>query len=821
MNRWTVRIGAWLCGVVAAFQVSAQALQGTAFTYQGELVQNAMPVEGSVDLVFELFDAPTGGQQVGPALAFTTANGNPVAVSGGLFAVALDFGAAAFAGPAANARWLRVTVNGNVLAPRTKIENAPYALLARNAELAFAVPAASIGADEVVATEIQLRGLSTTCGEGEFVRAIGADGDVLCAVGDASSGTITEVAAGFGLSGGGTTGAVSLAVDPTVVQRRGAVTSCAIGLVARGISAAGDLDCVADASASGDITGVTAGTGLTGGGASGDVSLAVNTTVVQARVQSTCAIGSSIRQIGVDGTVTCQADANSGGDITGVAAGTGLVGGATAGDATLAADTNVVQSRVASSCAAESSIRQINTDGSVVCEADSFGATGTGWSLTGNAGTVAGTNYLGTTDAVALELKVQGARALRIEPTAQTPFSGQVNVIGGAAANTVTAGAQAVTIAGGGSGDSLGLNSVTDSFGVIGGGVNNRAGNSSGSIGDATAATVGGGSSNVASGSSSTVAGGSNNNASGTQAFVAGGQSNIAEGTRSAVGGGVNNFALGTNAVVAGGNGNSAAGINTSVTGGGANGASGTNAVVAGGNSNLASGFAAGVLGGTSNAASGALSTAIGGASNVAGGDFSFASGRRASVRTLDQTGESVDCLNTTTCGDEGTVMFADSNSAAFFSDGPNKFLVRATGGTRFVSAIDGSGNATAGVELFAGGGSWSTLSDRNAKTAFAAIDPLAILDAVLGLPIAQWSYRAQSSAVRHVGPMAQDFHAAFGLGEDARRISTVDADGVALAAIQGLNARLEAEVATLAAENARLEARLARLEAAVRERSQ
>ena len=754
MNRLGLRIGAWLCGAIAAFGVSAQALQGTAFTYQGELVQNAMPVAGSVDLVFELFDAPTGGQQVGPTLAFTTANGNPVTVSDGIFTVALDFGTAAFAGPAANARWLRVTVNGNVLAPRTKIENAPYALLARNAELAFSVPAASIGSDEVVSTEIQLRGLSTSCAPGEYVSAIGANGDVQCASDATGAGTITGVTAGAGLSGGGTSGTVSLAVDTSVVQARGVTTTCPVGTVMRGIGASGNVDCVGDA--------------------------------------------------------------DSGGDITSVAAGTGLLGGGTSGAVTVAADTNVVQVRVASSCAAESSIRQINTDGSVVCEGDSFGATGSGWALGGNAGTTAGTNYLGTTDAVALELKVQGSRGLRIEPTTQTPFSGQVNVVGGAAANTVTAGAQAVTIAGGGSGDGLGANRVTDSFGVIAGGVNNRAGNDSGTTSDAAGATVSGGSTNIASGDQSTIGGGSSNTASGILSFVAAGQSNNASGQRAAIGGGVGNAASALNATVSGGSSNTASAIGANVTGGSSNMASGNSTVVTGGNSNTASGFGAAVLGGTGNVASGAIATAVGGTANVAGGDFSVAIGRRASIRDATSAGEPPTCANNSSCGDEGTFMFADSNSQAFFSDGPNKFLVRATGGARFLSAIDGLGNGTAGVELVAGGGAWSTLSDRDAKTAITAIDPLAILDAVLDLPISEWSYRAQSAAVRHVGPMAQDFHAAFGLGESARHITTVDADGVALAAIQGLNAKLEAEVATLAAENARLAERLARLEAAV-----
>ena len=55
-------------------------------------------------------------------------------------------------------------------------------------------------------------------------------------------------------------------------------------------------------------------------------------------------------------------------------------------------------------------------------------------------------------------------------------------------------------------------------------------------------------------------------------------------------------------------------------------------------------------------------------------------------------------------------------------------------------------------------------------------------------MPIATWNWKSQDASIRHMGPMAQDFHAAFGLGETPKGISTVDADGVALAAIQGLH---------------------------------
>jgi hypothetical protein len=89
--------------------------------------------------------------------------------------------------------------------------------------------------------------------------------------------------------------------------------------------------------------------------------------------------------------------------------------------------------------------------------------------------------------------------------------------------------------------------------------------------------------------------------------------------------------------------------------------------------------------------------------------------------------------------------------------------------------------------------------SDRNLKTGFAEVDVEAVLAGVRQLPITTWSYREDDPRVRHIGPMAQDFAAAFGVGDDDRRIHTVDASGVALAAIQALAARLEAAEARIA----------------------
>lgn len=110
---------------------------------------------------------------------------------------------------------------------------------------------------------------------------------------------------------------------------------------------------------------------------------------------------------------------------------------------------------------------------------------------------------------------------------------------------------------------------------------------------------------------------------------------------------------------------------------------------------------------------------------------------------------------------------------------------------------------------------SLSQTSDRNAKENFGVIDPVDVLEKVAGLDIKRWNFKGDTNT-EHIGPMAQDFYAAFGTGTDERHIATVDADGVALAAIQGLNKKLsdkEAEIETLRRANEKLADRLQQIE--------
>jgi hypothetical protein len=116
---------------------------------------------------------------------------------------------------------------------------------------------------------------------------------------------------------------------------------------------------------------------------------------------------------------------------------------------------------------------------------------------------------------------------------------------------------------------------------------------------------------------------------------------------------------------------------------------------------------------------------------------------------------------------------------------GIERVNLKAPGGTRILS----NEAETSGVSLAAGGTAWAVISDRNVKKDIAPVDQRTILEKLAAMPITQWHYQWESPDVTpHIGPMAQDFKAAFYPGTDDKSITTQEADGVALAAIQGLN---------------------------------
>lgn len=331
---------------------------------------------------------------------------------------------------------------------------------------------------------------------------------------------------------------------------------------------------------------------------------------------------------------------------------------------------------------------------------------------------------------------------------------------------------------------------------------------------------------NIASGTNSAVAAGSNNQATQGGSSVFAGQFNTADGVSALVIGGFDNHATFTDAMVGGGAGNRATGARAVVVGGGYNlasggwsfiggggrfnvssGAAGTfvedhiasgkYSTIGGGQGNRALGLASTISGGQFNDSTGQYASVAGGLNNAAtgdrsatlGGSFNTASGRDAIAIgcSANATNAGAILISATAANPCGSDLFFDSAA-------DNEFAVRATGGVRMVSAVNGSGTPTAGVTLASGGGSWASLSDRAAKEDIASINPRTVLAKLVAMPVYTWRYRTEVSRALHLGPTAQDFRAAFGLGDSDKTITMVDEGGVAFAAIKGLKQELDAK---------------------------
>ena len=403
------------------------------------------------------------------------------------------------------------------------------------------------------------------------------------------------------------------------------------------------------------------------------------------------------------------------------------------------------------------------------------------WVLGGNSFAAAG--VLGTNDVFPMTIKsggpqlsmvISGGSGLRIQ---QSPVPDAPNVVNGSVSNAVSANVRGATIAGGGipagatdpdyGGENPNL--VTDHYGFVGGGYGNRAGNNNVDVSDAAFATVAGGNANEAAGSLSIVGGGNTNKASGYTSAVVGGELNKAIDSYSFVGGGRSN---------------SASGLESVVVGGRANASPGSGSAILGGTNNNSAGPEAAVLGGSNNSASGLQSVVAGGFANAANGMASFAAGTKAKATQ------------------SGCFVWGDSLNDNVSCPAPDAFVARARGGFSFITA--GADGSYTGASLPAGAGAWVTLSDANVKTAFANVDVRAVLDKVVRMPIKSWQYKAEQG-VRHMGPTAQAFWKSFGLGDTDKGISTVDADGIALAAIQGLNQKLETQSRSISARDKKI----------------
>ena len=749
--------------------------QTTMFTYQGRLTDSNAVANGLYDMKFTLFDGG-GNPQGSPSTVTLDSPG--VQVTGGAFSVQLDFGASAFTG---GTRFLEISVRQHsadpntpaytVLTPRQQITSTPYGIRSLTSGTADSATTATNFSGSLTGDVTGTQGATVVSSVGGQTAANVASGASAAnsatninavntivkrdASGNFSAGTITA-----NLSGNATTATSatnfsgSLSGDVTGTQGATVVTSVG-GQTAANVASG--------ASAANSATNINTANAIVKRDASGNFSAGT----VTGNLSGNATTATSATNF--SGSLT--------GDVTGTQGATSVssVGGQTA--ANVATGTSAANSATDSNAAGTI----VKRDGSGNFSAGTITA-----NLSGNATTATTASAVSAAAGDSVVTAINGSSSsintshvtgdVELAPAAQQTATTANSLVNLKLIGVTTLGTSGTT-------DLLSLSAsgtystgtfdqewfrVDNAGGILARGTWNGATDTVGvgtipATGDGTRLmwypakgafrfgfTSGGGwdDANIGHGS---FAAGSNNRASGLESFAFG-ETNVVDGVQSAAFGkfntvsGLNSWAFG--------NQNNIAGNNTLVNG--------SNATV------------------TSTASSGSTALGINHTISAAQG---FAIGERATITNSRAV----------------VVSLGSSFGVATTDAGPNTLTVRAANGI-FLGTNTGTPVITAGhfIETSTGafltsGGAWTNSSDRNLKEDFETVDGEGLLRKLSSVPMTTWKYRIEKSGIRHLGPMAQDFYSAFGLGDSDRAITTVDEGGVALAAAQALAARTNA----------------------------
>ncbi|MBK9138954.1 MAG: tail fiber domain-containing protein [Verrucomicrobia bacterium] len=844
---------------------------GTAFTYQGKLADAGQPAHGAYDFRFAIYDAASGGGLVAGPLT-----NSPVAVSNGLFTVTLDFGSGVFTG---DARWLEIGVRTHgggdflPLAPRQALTPVPCALFAPTAgDLRTGASPTFTGAvlfDPAAGPPFAVGNTNKVANlHADFLDGLNAaafwqrGGNVGTTAGPDFVGTADLQPLELKVNGKRALRLEPFADAPNVIA--GAVNYAADGAVGVTIGGGGNVngtnrvsgwfgtvgggrDNQIGSGASGAV--VSGGAGNTVQGNAGYAAIAGGQGNTVGQNAHFASVGGGLHNVVSAGSENATIGGGEGNRIAEDADGACIGGGRQ----------NVLHASLHSTIAGGEQNSVTNTGHATIAGG-----------LRNRIGSEAHDSAIG--GGVDNQIQEPAWSASIAGGAGNLVSNAKYGVISGGNRNALNTGADWSAISGGAnnvisnadfSAISGGQNNVIQedaAWANIGGGRDNvlRPGTWHARIGggrnnlienDAAEAIIGGGKDNlIQTNADGAIIAGGYGNAIGPEApsaVVNGGWDNKIQSLtdQGAIGGGFRNT-ITTNAdraTIAGGSGNTI----------------GQNA------------YSAAVVGGEGNVigADAAFATILGGDHNLAAGPWSLAAGRAAHAdhRGAFVWADSENNVFPSTRDDEFAVRAAGGlwlasrrgvrltpgnygplitatwdpfpNSAPVWlqgvgrwglfmegwdtlvagipedsAHGPSWFQVAkyATNGTRTaLMTVDLAGNVAAT--------SFNPTSDREAKENFAPVDGREVLEKVAALPITRWNFKGDA-ATQHVGPTAQDFHAAFSLGTDDKHIATVDADGVALAAIQGLNQKLTEELKRRDAENAALRCELTELKQLVRQ---